>query len=573
MSNKTLSIRFGGKSIAGIKPVNQDAFAAHIPDKADREFKGAAAVIADGVSSCADSHIASQTSVTSFMQDYFSTPHSWSVRNSVSRVMTALNRWLHKENNLSHREQDNMLCTFSALVIKSNTLHMFHVGDSRIYHFQQGELEQLSQDHVRKSGGHSYLARALGGDRHLEVDYSTRPLSDGDLLLMTTDGVHDFLTRTEMKEVLSNAFSDPEKAADTLISSALAKGSDDNLTALIVCVDELPVKSLEESHQQLTQLPIPPVMQVGNQIDGYEVLDLIFSGTRSHMYLVKDKETHQQYVLKAPSTNFSDDSLYLDGFIREEWVGQRIDHHHVMKTYPCRQQKLFLYYVGEHIQGMNLREWMNDNPNPQLDEVRKLAKQIIQGLRAFQRADMVHQDLKPENIMINQDGRVKIIDFGTAKIAGIEEMSSPLDKAIPQGSVNYIAPEYLMGESGSFKSDLFSFAVIIYEMITGKLPYKEMSSSSAEIGNYAELEYIPALHHRKDLPLWVEGCLRKALQPNPRFRYDAFSEFEKDFTRPNHALEAKIQHQPLLEKNPVLVWKLLAGLLLISNLVLLSMLE
>ncbi|WP_415904739.1 protein kinase domain-containing protein [Neptuniibacter sp. QD48_55] len=573
MSNKTLSIRFGGKSIAGIKPVNQDAFAAHIPDNADREFKGAAAVIADGVSSCADSHIASQTSVTSFMQDYFSTPHSWSVRNSVSRVMTALNRWLHKENNLSHREQDNMLCTFSALVIKSNTLHMFHVGDSRIYHFQQGELEQLSQDHVRKSGGHSYLARALGGDRHLEVDYSTRTLNDGDLLLMTTDGVHDFLTRAEMKEILSNAFSDPEKASDTLISSALAKGSDDNLTALIICVDELPVKSLEESHQQLTQLPIPPVMKVGNQIDGYEVLDLIFSGTRSHMYLVKDRETHQQYVLKAPSTNFSDDSLYLDGFIREEWVGQRIDHHHVMKTYPCRQQKLFLYYVGEHIQGMNLREWMNDNPNPPLDEVRKLAKQIIQGLRAFQRADMVHQDLKPENIMINQDGRVKIIDFGTAKIAGIEEMSSPLDKAIPQGSVNYIAPEYLMGESGSFKSDLFSFAVIIYEMITGKLPYKEMSSSSAEITNYAELEYIPALHHRKDLPLWVEGCLRKALQPNPRFRYDAFSEFEKDFTRPNHALAAKIQHQPLLEKNPVLVWKLLAGVLLISNLVLLSMLE
>lgn len=567
MGKKMLSLRFSGKSIAGIKAVNQDAFAAHLPESSDLEFKGGAAVIADGVSSCAESHIASQTSVTSFMQDYFSTPHSWSVRNSVSRVMTALNSWLHKENSLSSREKDSMLCTFSALVVKSNTLHLFHVGDSRVYLLQDGELEQLTCDHVHKSGGKNYLSRALGGDRHLEVDYSTRALKEGDLVLMTTDGVHEFIPHKRLKQILVGGFKDAEATAEALIATALENGSDDNLTALITCVDQLPEETLNESHNRLVQLPIPPVMEVGNKIDGYEVLDIIFSGTRSHMYLVKDIETGQQFVLKAPSTNFSEDALYLDGFIREEWVGLKLDHPNVMKTYSGLREKRFLYYLGEHIQGMNLREWMNDNPSPPLDEVRNLTKQIIQGLRAFQRADMVHQDLKPENIMINQDGRVKILDFGTVKIAGVEEMNSPLEKSIPQGSVNYVAPEYLLGEPGNFKSDLFSLGVILYEMITGKLPYKEMSTNDIKLSSYAEMDYTPALHHRKDLPLWVEGSLRKAVQPNPRFRYQAFSELQADLTHPNQSLEAKVKHQPLMEKNPLLVWKLIALLLFSLNLV------
>jgi len=566
MSRQTLSLRFGGKSTAGVKDANQDAFTAHLPDKTDLEFKGGAAVIADGVSSCKDSHIASQTSVTSFMQDYFSTPHSWSVRNSVSRVLTALNSWLHKENSQSSRENDSMLCTFTAAVLKSNTLHLFHVGDSRLYLYQDGELEQLTVDHVRKSGGKNYLSRALGADRHLEVDYSTRLLKEGDMLLMTTDGVHEFISHKALKQTLENGFEDAEATAEQLINLALENGSDDNLTALITCVDQLPNETLDESHNRLVELPIPPVMEVGNKIDGYEVLDVIFSGTRSHMYLVKDTDTQEQFVLKAPSGNFSEDTLYLDGFIREEWVGQRIDHPNVMKTYASNRDKRFLYYLGEHIEGMNLREWMNDNPNPPLDHVRALTKQIIQGLRAFQRADMVHQDLKPENIMINRDGRVKILDFGTVKIAGIEEMNSPLDKSIPQGSVNYVAPEYLIGEPGNYKSDLYSLGVIIYEMITGKLPYKEMSTNQVTLNSYSEMDYTPALQHRRDLPLWVEGCLRKAVQPNPRYRYEAFSELETDLTRPNQSLEAKVQHQPMLEKNPLLLWKIIALLLAALNL-------
>ena len=185
------------------------------------------------------------------------------------------------------------------------------------------------------------------------------------------------------------------------MNAALYKGSDDNLTAVILVIDSLPNETLDEAHQRLTQLPIPPVLNVGNKIDGYEVLDVIFSGTRSHMYKVKDIESGNLFILKAPSENFTDDLLYLDGFVREEWVGQTLNHPNVMKTYKPAREKNFMYYLGEFISGSDLRTWMDDHPTPALSDVRNIAKQVISGLRAFQRKDMVHQDLKPENIRNN----------------------------------------------------------------------------------------------------------------------------------------------------------------------------
>lgn len=563
--SKPLIVSFGGYSSKGQKPINQDAFAASHPEGHEGQYKGAAAAIADGVSSCDESHIASQTAVTGFIEDYMSTPPTWSVGQSASRVLTGLNRWLFSENQSRQGHKENLLTTFSAVVIKSSTVHCFHVGDSRIYLLSNGTLEQLSNDHVLNARNHEYLSRALGADSHLEVDYFKRLLNPGDRILLTTDGIHGSLSFSRIRELLSDSGNTLETIARKLANEALEQGSSDNLTALITEVVQLPQETMNETHRRLTELPVPPVMEIGNRIDGYEVQEIIFSGTRSHMYLVKDFESQRQFVLKAPSDNFTEDLLYLDGFIREEWVGQTLNHPNIIKTFRPPRPKRFMYYLGEHIEGTDLRQWMLDNPHPPLDQVRQLAKQILSGLRAFQRQGMIHQDLKPENIMLTHDGQIKILDFGTVLIAGSEELNSPLDKSVPQGSVNYIAPEYLVGDAGSFKSDLYSLAVIIYEMLTGSLPYKEPNIKRVQLANYRELHYIPSTHVRKDIPLWVEGCLRKALQPNPVHRYNAFSEFMQDLSVPNQQLETSLRSQPLLEKNPIRFWQSIAVILLVLN--------
>ena len=558
----SLAVKIGGHSIAGHKEINQDAFAAKIPVSDELYYKGIALAIADGVSSCDDSHIASQTSVTSFIADYYSTSNSWSVKHSASRVLTGLNAWISQQN--ASRTKSDMLCTFSAVILKSQTLSWFHLGDTRIYHFHQNKLHCLTQDHAYKERSHTYLARALGGSSRLEVDYSELLVNQGDLVLLTSDGVHDNLSHKQISNILAQYQGEPETTCQHLVDLALSKGSQDNLTAVILEIESLAEPSLDESHKQLTALPIPPVLEVGHKIDEYQVSKVIFSGTRSHMYQVTHMVTQAQFILKAPSQNFHDDLVYLDGFVREEWVGQHLKHTNVMKTYASPNKK-WLYYIAEYIEGMSLRQWMDYHPEPDLVDVRQILSQTISGLRAFQRADMVHQDIKPENIMLEKGGRLVIIDFGTTRISGIDELASPLDKSLPQGSVGYVAPEYLMGESGNMQSDLFSLAVVIYEMLVASLPYD--APKQPKIKSYSDLVYRSANANAKQIPVWVEACLMKALKANPNERYRALSEFEQDFNSPNKQLVNAHEKMPLIVRYPMKAWKTTSLLLLLICLI------
>lgn len=566
--SQTLKASIGGVSIAGIKEPNQDAFAAQHPEDGPLlQHKGVVCALADGVSSSAESHIASQTAVSHFIDDYYSTADTWSVEHSASRVLNALNRWLYQHGNTGSRARNSLVTTFTAVVVKSTTAHIFHIGDSRLYRLRDGELEQLTRDHSSNFGGtKNYLTRALGIEVSTEIDYRKEPVQQGDLLLLSTDGLHDFIGEAQLKARLSDLNADLEAEARQLVHAALEAGSDDNISCLLVHIDRLPKQALEEAHRQLTELPIPPVMKPGNSIDGYVVQEVLFTGTRSHLYLVKDGGSDELFALKAPSLNFADDPLYLDGFIKEEWVGKRVNHPAVMKIYAPQREKHFLYYLSEYIPGQTLRQWMVDNPEPSLDEVRQLVKQIAVALRALERMEMIHQDLKPENLIIDRQGRIKLIDFGTVRIKGIDEISSPLQQDIPQGSVNYVAPEYLLGEPGSHRSDIFSLGVICYELLTGCLPYKERTPNNYLIKGYTELDYTPLRTHRPELPVWVDGCLQKACAADPERRYPVLSEFLYDLNTPNKAFHNAHQSKPLLEKNPLLFWKGLCLLLALGQL-------
>lgn len=563
----TLKISFGGYTSAGPKNNNDDAFAALAPEGSIKLIKGAVACIADGVSCSENSYIASQTSVTNFVNDYYATPDSWSIRESVSRVLTSLNNWLFSHGGLLQRNQDAYVTTFTTAVIKSTSAHVFHAGDSRAYLIRDKKIEQLTQDHCRYlAGNKSHLIRALGIDSHLEVDYSTVELKQHDLLLLTTDGVHDFISESEINAIADAPDITWEEKARALVECALANGSDDNLTALLVAVDQLPQEDLNESHRALTELVIPPVLDVGMSIDGYEVLKVLHSGTRSHVYLVKHPNHNQSLILKAPSENFSEDAQYLEGFIREQWVGRKLNSPFVMKVYRHDSER-FLYHLCEYVEGQTLRQWIIENPEPGLNKVRELLKEIVRGLRVLQRAGMVHRDLKPENIVISADGKVKIIDLGTVQVDSLEEVGSIVETNVPVGSVNYIAPEYLMGGKGVFQSDLFSLAVMAYEMLSGRLPYALDNAHRSPPKQLHQWRYKSIKEYRKDLPAWVDLVLEKACNPAVGRRYPAYSEFLQDLTKPNSALMRQIDQAPLIERNPVRFWMVISAVLFVVVLV------
>ncbi|MCK5122306.1 MAG: serine/threonine protein kinase, partial [Methylococcales bacterium] len=236
--------------------------------------------------------------------------------------------------------------------------------------------------------------------------------------------------------------------------------------------------------------------------------------------------------------------------------------------------KTCIYYVTEYIEGQTLREWMESNPKSYIREVREIVEQIAKGLRAFHRMEMLHQDLKPENIMFDQNGTVKIIDFGSVKIAGVAEITAmEQSEENVLGTLNYTAPEYHLGQRGTVKSDIYSLGVITYEMINKALPFgRDMPEKPNKI-NLAKLKYVPSFHKNAMVPYWIDGALRKATLIEPQGRYEALSEFIYDLSNPNKAFLKSADSLPLIERNPLVFWKTMAGLLFLSNLVLLYFLN
>lgn len=554
-------IDLGQSSDKGLKTDNEDSYGVLLPESPVLEQKGVAAVIADGVSGCDAGKLASESCVKSLLGDYYCTPDTWTVKTSVQKVLTATNRWMLGMAQQGGANQKGLATTMSALVVKSSTVHLFHIGDTRIYRIRDKQLELLTDDHrFWVSKEKNYLTRAIGIDLHLEIDYSHFLLEEGDTFLFTTDGVHEFVSDNIMLAQVNNNTDNFDRAARNITDLAMKNGSHDNVTCQIVRFNQRPHVNEQEIYRKLTELPFPPDLSAGMTLDGYRIERELHASNRTQVYLATDIQTQQQVVIKTPSVNYVDDPTFLDMFVQEEWVGRRIDNNHVLKIIEQTKTRRFLYYVTEYIEGQTLRHWMSDNPQPSLHDVRGIVRQIARGLRAFHKKEMIHQDLKPENIIIDTQGTVKIIDFGSTKVAGVEEIASPIQRLNLLGTQHYTAPEYLLGQPASYRSDAFSLGVITYEMLTGKLPFGEKYGEKA----LSKLHYIPILEIDTDIPLWIDGAIRKIVNKKPSNRYEEISEFIHDLSHPNKLFTTAV-HTPLVERNPLAFWKAVALLSLFTN--------
>jgi serine/threonine protein kinase/serine/threonine protein phosphatase PrpC len=572
MANQ-LKISVGQYSDKGRKETNQDFHGVYIPKEPQLGSKGIAIALADGISSSDVSHIASESAVAGLLDDYYCTSDAWSVKTSVERVLVATNSWLYSQTQQSQGRYDKdrgYVCTLSALVIKSTTAHIFHVGDTRIYKLHNKALEQLTNDHrVWVSPGQSYLGRALGIDGQLEIDYRTLQIEKGDVFLLATDGVYEHADAHFIIATINRCKGDLNQAAKIIVEEAYRQGSGDNLTLQVVRIDELPSPEVNEIYKQLSELPFPPILDARMSFDGYKIIREVHGSNRSHIYLAVDNETNAVVIIKTPSIDLQEDPAYVERFLMEEWVARRLNSAHVLK--PCLQtrKRNFIYLVTEFIEGQTLAQWMVDNPKPDLATVRGIIDQIAKGLRAFHKLEMLHQDIRPENIMIDSTGTVKIIDFGSTSVAGMMEIASHGERNHLLGAAQYAAPEYFLGESGSTRSDIFSLGVIAYQMLTGRLPYGAEMPKTRTKAAQRNLEYTSARIYDREIPAWVDEAIMKAVHPNPYKRYDELSEFVFDLRHPNKEFLSKTR-QPLIERNPVIFWKSVS-LILTVIVVILSM--
>jgi len=553
-----LQISVGQHSDKGRKDINQDFYGVYIPDEPQLSSKGIAISLADGISTSDVSQIASETAVAGFLADYYCTSETWSVKTSAQRVLLATNSWLHSQTRQSifrYEKDKGYVCTFSAMVIKSTTAHIFHVGDTRVYRLRDGALEQLTEDHRLWISQHqNYLSRALGINPQVEFDYIVEPVEIGDIFLFATDGVYEYVSTKDIINKIAESANDLEKAAKAIVREAYDNGSDDNLTIQIIRIDTLPESDATEAYRQLTELPFPPSMDARMIFDGFRIIREVHGSNRSHVYLAVDGETDTKVIIKTPSVDLRGDPAYLERFLMEEWIARRINDAHVLKAFSPTRKRNFIYTVSEFIEGQTLTQWMIDNPDPDLETVRNIVEQIARGLRAFHRMEMLHQDLRPNNIMIDKTGTVKIIDFGSTQVAGLMENPSPIARYDILGTAQYTAPEYYLGEGGSVRSDLFSLGVVTYQMLSGKLPYGTQVAKARTRAAQRKLKYTSVVDENREIPLWMDEAIRKAVQPRPTDRYAELSEFIFDLRHPNKIFLHK-KRAPLMERNPTRFWR------------------
>lgn len=561
-----LRVSIGQHSDKGRKATNQDFHGAHLAEEPQLTAKGICIGLADGISTSPVSQIASECAVRAFLEDYYRTSDAWSVRSSAERTLSAANSWLYAQTRSGEARYDKdrgYVCTFSGMVLKSSTAHLFHAGDTRIYQLNGNRLEQLTEDHrLRLAEDTSFLSRALGVSAELELDYRAVALELGSSFVLATDGVYEHVSETSIVAALREHADDLDAAARAIVRAAYENGSSDNLTVQLVRVDELPKPNATEIFKGLLELPFPPELGAGMHFEGYRIVREIHASHRSHVYLAIDEESQTRVAIKVPAVELRQDASQLERFLMEEWVARRIDNPHTIKVCTATRQRNFVYVVTEYIDGQTLSQWMNDHPNPELEAVRSIVEQIARALQAFHRQEMLHQDVRPENILIDRDGTVKLIDFGSARVAGIAEIGAMLRQPEILGTVQYTAPEYFLGEPGSPRSDQFSLGVITYQMLCGRLPYGARVPQSRTRDAQRRLQYASVLDEQREIPAWIDDAIKKAVQPDPHKRYEELSEFVYDLRRPSQAFLSKTR-PPLLERNPAAFWKWVSFLLLL----------
>lgn len=564
-----LRISAGQSSLAGRKAENEDSVGIKVPTEPLLTTKGIAIAIADGVSDAEHGKEASEICVQNFLSDYYSTPDSWSVKTSVQRILTALNRWLYSQGISQLAPHRGYVTTLSIIVIKSQVGYVFHVGDSRIYRFREGTLEQLTTDHVtRISPTKEYLARAIGIDVRLDIDFRQVDIQLGDLFFGCTDGVHQFVSRTQLEKLIAQSDTDLEQTCIAINEAAFHNGSNDNTSCQLIRIEQLSSANDQDIYQKLSELSFPPPLRPGAILDGLRVLEELHASNRSQVYRVLDETNNALYVMKTPSQNFEDDPAYIERFVLEEWIGSRIDSEHVVKIIAPPKPRKFLYYLVENIEGLPLDEWIKQFDTREINSAINLIKQIGKGLGTIHRRETLHQDLKPGNVLIDSKGKPVIIDFGSCSVAGIQEIHSTIERDAILGTREYSAPEVLTLGTSTKQCDLYSLAIVAYEILTKKRPYGARYEDCKTIEDFKSLEYRPAWTHNPLVPIWIDGALKKALSIDPADRYQELSEFLFDLEHPNPDL-IKNKSLAWMERNPLRFWQTISAILLIVNVVLL----
>lgn len=548
-----LQLSYGEATATGPREENQDALRIVTPAPGLAASKGYLLALADGVSQCADGGLAARATLQALALDYYATPETWPITQSLDRLLTAHNRWLKAGSG-----GQPLLTTLSAMVLRGRRFTLAHVGDCRIYRWHAGTLERLSEDHVWDQPGMQHvLKRALGLDQHLLVDYCEGELREGERYLLVSDGVWAALGDQAIRNLLADE-DDLQAACRALVGAAHLAGSQDNASAVLVRIDKLPEHDLADTLAQLQQWPLPPTLRAGQAFEGWQVEGLLAESRQSLIYRVRDGQ-ERCWLLKTLPPGRQQEEHAGPALLLEEWFLRRVAGRHFPELHPLPQRQ-HLYYVQREYQGQTLAEHLRLTGPLNLSQWLDLAPRLLRAIGMLHRRNILHRDIKPENLLWGDDGELRLLDFGLAYCPGL---SRDENHSLP-GTPSYIAPEAFDGAPPAPTQDLYAAGVTLYQLLTGHYPYGEIEPFQHP--RFAQPT--PPSRYRPDLPGWLDESLLRAVASDPQERFETAEEWLLNLEN-GESQAFSLRPRPLLEREPLKVWRGLALASLLVNLVLL----
>jgi serine/threonine protein phosphatase PrpC len=586
-------IDIGFASLAGRKDSNEDFCAAMLPEPG-QEAMGSIVAIADGVSTGGMGKEAAQTTVTSLVRDYYATPETWDTTVALERIIRAQNSWLAGVNRRRHPAIG--LTTLTALVLRGQSYALAHVGDTRAYVLRDSQLTQLTSDHVVDHPDLRHqLLRSVGADDALVVDYAQGDLQVGDVFVLLSDGVHNVLPAKRFSALLSQAataigaapLADSQSLSRQLVDAALAAGSTDNATAMVVRVLGLLDANLQDENRRALALPIPPRLKVGDLIDGLKVTAPVADNGINVLYQVRDGQTQKLHALKTLHPARAHDPEERAMLAHEAWLAKRMQSSraaeyfvHIHESLPgaqgshARGSPSAFYLLYDWHAGDTLQQLLDRQHKLALPQALSVATQAAKALGRLHRQHVIHRDIKPANLHQGEDGVLRVLDLGVA-LSGREPEAM---RRLHAGTPSYINPEQWgfnrkapasahedAAELPDAQSDLFALGVTLYQLLTGKLPYGEVLLY--QVGRYYRDPVAPS-RHNPEVPIWLDHVLLKAVARDKRQRFETAEEFLLALERGASRSLTAPAATPLMQRDPTALWKIALSVSVLLNLLL-----
>nr|WP_206760435.1 Stk1 family PASTA domain-containing Ser/Thr kinase [Bacillus xiamenensis] len=264
---------------------------------------------------------------------------------------------------------------------------------------------------------------------------------------------------------------------------------------------------------------------IGKRISGrYQILRVIGGGGMANVYLAEDMILDREVAIKILRFDFASDDDFIRRFRREAQSAASLDHPNIVSIYDVGEEDDIYYIVMEYVEGMTLKEYIHTNGPLHPKEAVRIMEQVVAAMEEAHAKQLVHRDIKPHNILIDNMGNIKVTDFGIAMAlssATITHTNSVL------GSVHYLSPEQARGGLATKKSDIYSLGIVLYELISGRMPFEGESAVSVAL-KHLQSEPPSVRRWNPSVPQSVENIILKAMAKDPFYRYEDASEMQKD---------------------------------------------